>query len=169
MAELVRSGFPSDQATFFFVNPPGQHDLYPIGGDEDESPGTHYASTGAASGAVVGGTLGLAVGIASLPVLGPGAAVVHEKAEHAIRTTGREPAAMVPEVWPIATVQLPIYNELYVAGRLIRRRRTTADLIADLMRSLLSFTAASGRPTVRKTPFPADMSTSTSTTYASMP
>lgn len=75
MAELVLSGFSSDQATSFFVNPPGQHDLYPIGGDEDESPGTHDASTGAASGAVVGGTLGLAVGIASLPVLGPGAAV----------------------------------------------------------------------------------------------
>jgi hypothetical protein len=75
MAELVLSGFSSDQATSFFVNPPGQHDLYPVGGDEDESPGTHGASAGAASGAIVGGTVGLAVGIATLPVLGPAAAV----------------------------------------------------------------------------------------------
>ena len=36
-------------------------------------------------------------------------------------------------------------------------------LMADLMRSLLSRTAASGRPTVRKKALPAVMSTSTST------
>jgi hypothetical protein len=75
MAELVLSGFASQQVTSFFVNPRGQHDLYPIGGDEDESRGTHDASSGAASAAAVGGGVGLAVGIATLPVLGPGAAV----------------------------------------------------------------------------------------------
>jgi hypothetical protein len=75
MAELVLSGFASQQVTSFFVNPGGQHDLYPIGGDEDESRGTHDASSGAASAAAVGGGVGLAVGIATLPVLGPGAAV----------------------------------------------------------------------------------------------
>jgi len=75
MAELVLSGFESQQVTSFFVDPGGQHDLYPIGGDEDESRGTHDASSGSASAAAVGGGVGLAVGIATLPVLGPGAAV----------------------------------------------------------------------------------------------
>jgi cellulose synthase/poly-beta-1,6-N-acetylglucosamine synthase-like glycosyltransferase len=37
----------------------------------------------------------------------------------ALRSTKREPAAVIPDVWPVVTVQLPIYNELYVAGRLI--------------------------------------------------
>ena len=37
----------------------------------------------------------------------------------AIRSTSREPAARIPDEWPVVTVQLPIYNELYVAGRLI--------------------------------------------------
>jgi hypothetical protein len=73
--ELVLSGFASGQVTSFFVNPAGQHDLFAIGGDEDESPGTHDASSGVASGAAVGGGVGLAVGLATLPVLGPGAAV----------------------------------------------------------------------------------------------
>jgi hypothetical protein len=75
MAQLVLSGFASEQVTSFFVNPGGQHDLYPIGGDEDESRGTHDASSGAASAAAVGGGVGLAVGIATLPIVGPGAAV----------------------------------------------------------------------------------------------
>ena len=75
IVELVRSGFPADQTTSFFVNPPGQHDRYPIGGDEDESPGTQDAPTGALSGAAVGGAVGVAVGLATLPILGPGAAI----------------------------------------------------------------------------------------------
>lgn len=37
----------------------------------------------------------------------------------AIRTSARRPRAVIPEVWPRVTVQLPIYNELYVAARLI--------------------------------------------------
>jgi len=67
LSDLAGAGFAADQTTTFFVNPPGQHDLYPIGGDEDESPGTENAASGSASGA--------AVGLATLPVLGPGAAV----------------------------------------------------------------------------------------------
>ena len=71
---LLSAGFGADEMTTFFVNPPGQHDLYPIGGDEDESPGTENAPAGAASGAAVGGALGVAAGLATLPVLGPAAA-----------------------------------------------------------------------------------------------
>lgn len=74
-SDLLRAGFGAGQMTQFFVNPPGQHDLYPIGGDEDESPGTENAAAGAASGAAVGGVVGVAVGLATLPALGPGAAV----------------------------------------------------------------------------------------------
>ena len=75
VAELVSAGFAADQTATFFVNPPGQHDRYPIGGDEDESPGTEDAPGGAVSGAAIGGAVGIAVGLATAPVLGPGAAV----------------------------------------------------------------------------------------------
>ena len=75
LSELAGAGFATDQTTTFFVNPPGQHDRYPIGGDQDESPGTEHAGGGSASGAAVGGAIGVAVGLATLPVLGPGAAV----------------------------------------------------------------------------------------------
>ena len=75
LAELQRAGFAVDQTTSFFVNPPGQHDRYPIGGDEEESPGTEDAKGGTAAGAAVGGAVGVAVGLATAPLLGPGAAV----------------------------------------------------------------------------------------------
>lgn len=75
MSNLAAAGFPYDQMTTFYVNPPGQHDLFPVGGDRDESPGTESAAGTSASGAVVGGVVGVAVGIATLPLLGPGAAV----------------------------------------------------------------------------------------------
>lgn len=76
LSDLAGAGFSADQATTFYVNPPGQHDLYPIGGDAAESPDLKDAGSGAASGATVGGAIGVAVGLAALPVLGPGAAVV---------------------------------------------------------------------------------------------
>jgi cellulose synthase/poly-beta-1,6-N-acetylglucosamine synthase-like glycosyltransferase len=37
----------------------------------------------------------------------------------ALRTGDRRPPARIPDTWPMVTVQLPIYNEYYVAGRLI--------------------------------------------------
>jgi len=37
----------------------------------------------------------------------------------ALRTSDRRPPAPEPETWPVVTVQLPIYNEVYVARRLI--------------------------------------------------
>jgi hypothetical protein len=73
--DLAGAGFAAGLTSTFFVNPPGQHDLYPIGGDVDESPGTEDAGGGSISGAAVGGAIGVAVGLATLPVLGPGAAV----------------------------------------------------------------------------------------------
>jgi hypothetical protein len=75
MSYLHDKGFPTERTAKFFVNPPGQHDLYIIGGDVDESPGTEGAPAGSAVGAVVGAAAGVAVGLAAAPVLGPGAAV----------------------------------------------------------------------------------------------
>lgn len=71
IADLKAAGFPQDGITTFFVNPAGQHDLSPIGGDEQESPGTEDSPAGSATGAAVGGAIGAAVGLATLPVLGP--------------------------------------------------------------------------------------------------
>ena len=70
--QLMRSGFSAQDMSLFFVNPQGQHDMHPVGGDEDESPGTHHASGGAVAGAAGGVGVGVLVGAATLPVLGPG-------------------------------------------------------------------------------------------------
>jgi hypothetical protein len=59
---LMQAGLPEEHTALFFVNPPGQHDLYPVGGDSDDSPGAHRAPEGAATGAAVGGAVGLLVG-----------------------------------------------------------------------------------------------------------
>lgn len=69
--ELVRVGFPRDAIASFFVNPPGQHDVYPYGGDHAESAGAHASRKGIAKGAVAGA----AVGAAATAFLGPVGAV----------------------------------------------------------------------------------------------
>ncbi len=48
--ELLRAGFPAAEVSLFYVNPGGQHAIYPVGGDEDESPGTHDAKFGGCEG-----------------------------------------------------------------------------------------------------------------------
>ncbi|MGQ0526099.1 MAG: hypothetical protein ACT4P8_20835 [Betaproteobacteria bacterium] len=70
---LVKGGVAPDQVCVFFLNPPGQHDAYPVGGDRGESPGSRQSDTGALKGAAVGGAAGLAAGAAaaSTAVLGP--------------------------------------------------------------------------------------------------
>jgi hypothetical protein len=72
-AALHRGGFGSDDVTVFFVNPPGQHAIYPVGGDRDASPGATHAQSGALKGAAVGSALGAGVGLAASPLLGPAA------------------------------------------------------------------------------------------------
>lgn len=37
----------------------------------------------------------------------------------ALRSGSRRPASTIPETWPVVTVQLPVFNEFYVAARLI--------------------------------------------------
>lgn len=72
-AALRRDGFAADDVAVFFVNPPGQHGTFPIGGDRDESPGAKHAEAGAMTGVAGGGAVGACVGLAALPVLGPAA------------------------------------------------------------------------------------------------
>jgi hypothetical protein len=70
---LRRSGFDADDVSVFFVNPPGQHGTFPIGGDRDASPGAKHAEGGALKGAAVGSAVGIGVGLAAAPLLGPAA------------------------------------------------------------------------------------------------
>ncbi len=69
--DLLRAGFLARDMSLFYLNPQGQHALYPVGGDEDESAGTHEARSGAVRGAVGGVGAGTLVGVATMPVLGP--------------------------------------------------------------------------------------------------
>ncbi|NDP49082.1 MAG: hypothetical protein GZ085_11990 [Sulfuriferula multivorans] len=76
ITQLMHAGFSREAMSVFYVNPQGQHALHPIGGDEDESPGTHEASSGAATGALKGGGTGALLGALTLPLLGPAGAVL---------------------------------------------------------------------------------------------
>lgn len=73
--EVVRAlqdvGFKPGAISLFYVNPDGQHDLYPIGGDDDDSPGARDADKGAATGGGLGAAAGLAAGAALATVAGP--------------------------------------------------------------------------------------------------
>lgn len=71
MEHILRAGFPEQQISTFYVNPPGQHNLHPMGGDRDKSPGAEKSDTGVATGAVTGGVVGAAMGMATIPALGP--------------------------------------------------------------------------------------------------
>ena len=69
--DLGRVGFRKPEMCLVYVNPHGQHAIHPVGGDADESPGTHEAGAGAMTGAAGGLGAGTLVGVATLPALGP--------------------------------------------------------------------------------------------------
>ena len=69
--ELLRAGFGREQISSFYVNPPGMHDNYPMGGDNDRSVGAHESDKRVARGAAAGA----AIGVAATPFLGPVGAV----------------------------------------------------------------------------------------------
>ena len=73
---LKGEGFAEEDITLFYVNPPGQHGTFPIGGDRKASPGATHARSGAVKGAAVGTAVGLGVGLAAAPLVGPAGAVV---------------------------------------------------------------------------------------------
>lgn len=65
IAALGTKGFGKDDVTSFYLNPPGQHDTYAIGGDTHHDAGTKKAGKTAAAGAAIGGVTGLALGTAA--------------------------------------------------------------------------------------------------------
>jgi hypothetical protein len=71
MSEMLRAGFSEDQISSFYVNPPGMHDRFPIGGDRDKSPGAEESEEGTSAGLAAGGAIGAAVGAATTPLTGP--------------------------------------------------------------------------------------------------
>ncbi|RXZ38358.1 hypothetical protein D9O50_02115 [Oxalobacteraceae bacterium CAVE-383] len=73
---LEHLGIARTAISAFYVNPAGQHDLYPIGGDQDKSKGAKETGQGVVEGASAGGVIGVAAGAATLPVTGPVGPVV---------------------------------------------------------------------------------------------
>jgi hypothetical protein len=70
IAALAAAGIPSADCTSFFLSPPGQHDLQPLGGDVPHSEGTKHAGKSATTAAALGGVAGLALGAATGAALG---------------------------------------------------------------------------------------------------
>ena len=68
---LLAAGVSAENLCEFRVNPPGEHDRTPIGGDHDESAGAHHAGGGATKGAAIGAAVGVVAGIAATPIIGP--------------------------------------------------------------------------------------------------
>src|SRR5512145_2280554 len=59
---LRREGFASEEIDSFYVSPPGQHAMTPVGGDAPyASAGSRFAASGAIAGAVLGGLAGMLV------------------------------------------------------------------------------------------------------------
>jgi len=71
IAALTGTGIAREQMSSFYVNPPGQHNMYSIGGDRDDSPGAHETGEGVAKGAATGGAVGAVAGLTGAPVFGP--------------------------------------------------------------------------------------------------
>jgi hypothetical protein len=59
---LARAGFKRSEFQSFYVNPEGQHALYPIGGDAHSDEGARRAGRGTFYGATGGGLIGIAAG-----------------------------------------------------------------------------------------------------------
>jgi hypothetical protein len=73
--ELHAANIAADNISVFALNPPGQHALYPIGGDEDADHGARHAHTGALSGTVIGASAGLGLGAVTMAATGAGPVV----------------------------------------------------------------------------------------------
>jgi len=62
---LRREGFKREEIDSFYVSPPGQHAMTPLGGDAPHaSAGSRFAGFGAIAGALVGGLAGMLIGFA---------------------------------------------------------------------------------------------------------
>lgn len=68
---LRREGFGPQEIDSFYVAPPGQHAITPVGGDVHSDAGARKAGVGAGIGALIGLIVGLAVGMVAALELGP--------------------------------------------------------------------------------------------------
>lgn len=60
---LHNHGFVDEDLSLFYVNPGGQHALFPVGGDRFADPQARWASLGAGAGAAAGAMIGLVVAV----------------------------------------------------------------------------------------------------------
>jgi hypothetical protein len=73
-SRLRAQGLPEEDLSLFYVNPPGQHGAYPIGGDHAADSGARKSGTGAIGGVVIGAAIGALAGagmVAALSALPP--------------------------------------------------------------------------------------------------
>jgi hypothetical protein len=73
-AALIARYVEMSDICIFYNNPPGQHDAYFLGGDEDEDPGAQGAGKSAAGMAAVGGLAAGMIGALGGPVVAIAAA-----------------------------------------------------------------------------------------------
>jgi hypothetical protein len=105
--DLRAAGVAEADTEIFQLNAPGQHDRYPIGGDEKADDGAEGGQAGAGAGAALGGAAGLALGAVAIPVIGPLAAAAGiaagayvgsmQGAVKSMGDQGHEAAEIVPE------------------------------------------------------------------------
>lgn len=76
IAALNAAGVAQADRTVFYLNPPGQHSEYPVGGDAHHDEGTKQSGKSAGAGAAIGGAAGLALGAATGAALGEGGLMV---------------------------------------------------------------------------------------------
>jgi hypothetical protein len=67
-AGMLSDFVSTDDICIFHNNAPGQHDAYPVGGDEDEDPGARKADKSAATTAATAGVTAGAIGALGGPV-----------------------------------------------------------------------------------------------------
>ena len=68
---LSQAGFTEARLSTFYLSQAGQHDMTPIGGDNQLSPGAKETPMGVLQGGATGGAIGAAVGAATIPLTGP--------------------------------------------------------------------------------------------------
>ena len=76
VAALIAQYVDTADICIFHNNPPGQHDAFAVGGDEDEDPGAEGAGKSAAATAVAAGLTAGAIGALGGPVVALAAAAI---------------------------------------------------------------------------------------------
>jgi hypothetical protein len=73
---LSQAGFTEERLSTFYLSQAGQHDMTPIGGDNQLSPGAKETPKGVLQGGATGGAIGVALGAATIPLTGPAGPIV---------------------------------------------------------------------------------------------